>query len=151
MDDAPPTRGRAGRGALRYRFSGSLRGMRIVGAVRKEMQGLQPRAWSEILHARTPAISSHWLEKRASHRGVRKTLTWRCRRHRGIPTSQTRGVTLVSQTRTQARPKRRAQRRIISHQKKSPDFEKRIMAQRESPTTHFRFLANLKKCLGVST
>ena len=63
MDGAPPTRGRAGRGALRYRFSGSLRGMRALGTVRREMQRLRPRAWSEILHARTLAVCSRRLEK----------------------------------------------------------------------------------------
>ena len=35
---APSTRGRAGRGALRYRLSGSLRGIRALGIVRREMQ-----------------------------------------------------------------------------------------------------------------
>ena len=75
MDGAPPARQRAGRGALRYRLSSSLRGMRAVGALRKEMQGLRPRAWSEILHARTLTVSPHWLERRATHRGVRRALT----------------------------------------------------------------------------
>ena len=63
MDGAPPARQRAGRGALRYRFSGILRGVCALGIVRRQVQGLRPRARREILHARTLAVSSHRLEK----------------------------------------------------------------------------------------